>query len=57
MQALLKQFEKHPVIPAARSPESVKRAADSNAAVIFLLGGSILIVIGIEIFLTGILGA
>ena len=42
MHALLKQFEKYPVIPAARSPESVRRAADSNAAVIFLLGGSIL---------------
>lgn len=42
MKELLKQLEKSPVIPAARSPESVRRAADSKAAVIFLLGGNIL---------------
>ena len=42
MQELLKRFQKHPVIPAARAPESVKRAAETDAAAIFLLGGSIL---------------
>jgi len=42
MQALLKQFEKSPVIPAARTPEAVARAADTDSAVIFLLGGSLL---------------
>ena len=42
MQELLKRFEKSPVIPAARTPEAVKRAADTSAAAIFLLGGSIL---------------
>ena len=42
MQNLLRQLEKSPVIPAARSPESVARAAQTSAAAIFLLGGSIL---------------
>lgn len=42
MQKLLKQFQKSPVIPAAHNPEAVRRAADTSAAVIFLLGGSIL---------------
>lgn len=42
MQELLNRLQKHPVIPAARSPESVRRAADTSAAAIFLLGGSIL---------------
>lgn len=42
MQELLKQFEKSPVIPAAHTPEAVARAAQTSAAVIFLLGGSIL---------------
>lgn len=42
MQELLKQFEKHPVIPSARTPDAVRRAADTSAAAIFLLGGSIL---------------
>lgn len=42
MQELLKRLEKNPVIPAAHTPESVQRAADTQAAAIFLLGGSIL---------------
>ncbi len=42
MQELLRQLEKSPVIPAARNPEAVRRAADTSAAAIFLLGGSIL---------------
>lgn len=41
MQELLKRLEKSPVIPAARTPEAVRRAADTSAAAIFLLGGSI----------------
>lgn len=42
MQELLKRFQKSPVIPSAHSPESVSRAAQTSAAAIFLLGGSIL---------------
>lgn len=42
MLALLKQLKMNPVIPAARTPEAVARAAQTDAAVIFLLGGSIL---------------
>ena len=42
MQELLKRFEKNPVIPAARTPDAVRRAAGTSAAAIFLLGGSIL---------------
>ena len=42
MQELLKQLQKHPVIPAARTLEAVRRASDTPAAAIFLLGGSIL---------------
>ena len=42
MQELLKRFEKSPVIPSARTPEAVLRAAKTPAAAIFLLGGSIL---------------
>jgi len=42
MQALLKQLEKSPVIPAVRSPEALARAAETDAAAIFLLSGSIL---------------
>ena len=42
MQELLKRLEKSPVIPAARTPDAVQRAADTSAAAIFLLGGSIL---------------
>ncbi len=42
MQELLRQFSQSPVIPAARTPEAVRRAADTPAAAIFLLGGSIL---------------
>lgn len=41
MQELLKLFEKSPVIPAARTPDAVRHAADTSAAAIFLLGGSI----------------
>ncbi len=41
MQNLIKDFRKNPVIPAAHTLESVKRAAQSDAAAIFLLGGSI----------------
>ncbi len=42
LQTLLKQFEKSPVIPSAHTPEAVRRAAQTPAAAIFLLGGSIL---------------
>lgn len=42
MQEFIKRLEKNPVIPSAHSPEAVKRAADSQAAAIFLLGGSIM---------------
>ena len=42
MQNLIKQFQKNPVIPAARTLDGVKRASQTNAAAIFLLGGSIL---------------
>ena len=42
MQELLRQFSQSPVIPAARTPEALRRAADTPAAAIFLLGGSIL---------------
>lgn len=42
MQELLKQLRKSPVIPAARTPEAVRRATATDAAAIFLLGGSIL---------------
>lgn len=42
MQELLKQFQKNPVIPSAHTPESVARAAETSAAAIFLLGGSLL---------------
>lgn len=42
MQELLKRFEKSPVIPSARTPDAVRRACDTSAAAVFLLGGSIL---------------
>lgn len=42
MQALLRQLQIHPIIPSVRSPEAVCRAAETPAAAIFLLGGSIL---------------
>ena len=42
MQDLIRQFQKNPVIPAARTLDGVKRASQTDAAAIFLLGGSIL---------------
>lgn len=42
MQEFLKQLQKNPVIPAAHTPDAVARAAETPAAAIFLLGGSIL---------------
>ena len=41
-QALFRALREHPVIAAARSPEAALRAAQSPAAAVFLLGGSIL---------------
>ena len=38
----LKAVHQRPVIAAARSPEDVRAAAESRAAAVFLLGGSIL---------------
>lgn len=42
MQNLIRNLQKNPVIPAARTLDGVKRAAQTDAAAIFLLGGSIL---------------
>ena len=42
MQSLIRNLQKNPVIPAARTLDGAKRAAQTEAAAIFLLGGSIL---------------
>ena len=42
MQALIAALRAHPVIAAVRTPEAARRAAQSPAAAVFLLGGTIL---------------
>ena len=39
MRALIADLRAHPVIAAVRAPEAVRRAAQSPAAAVFLLGG------------------